>query len=1384
MAREGGESLGPLVAVALIAAIAGSVTFVLGPLRSQRPSEQGEFSSSGSADATVQARLWQDPITAIQTHWNGMVEDWADRTVRFSPLATPPKTISSVANELAKDDGRQLRLFVLVSGSPYAEDIEQRRRQRYAIVSALTANNFKPVDSDRIRYFLAPAFREDSRDGEAALTVRDFFPIGYEHYDDALEVAREFDDPNDGDSGGFPQVREDRPPWKSVVVFWLNAEDFADYPLHQVPALMAAFSKNAASVEAARDDPVTVLLGPWSSDALHRMWETVADHEGTTIAENFLATINGYPNNAEGLLVSQEIQSGEPSDRNRPPPAASDGIDTFRFDLIEEVVAEVDWYLDFGLSPDASRVLNECLSSDPGPGVGALERCLVEEPFASIDDSDPDWMETVATRWGPLLVTHEAVHGPHMASLMFDAHIYLDDGLPQEIDYDDLLTCLVGSNGVEGISSCLNRYVEVNDSDSEWFDWVANTWFEKHPEVNFLEDNQSSADQALISPIDFQRDRLHIISTRSTVPLDWLFRNISYSDKQDATDTTVEDRVGTALGVKLFRSVVAKDDLLLDRVLTELDARGLCESKKLTVAIVSEQDTAYGRLLDDVMEARAREFVPDDLMNQAVKFNNRASETMGDLEEFQSPFEEFQSPFEESQSQFEKSLSQFEKSLSQFKEFQRQLKEFQPQLLVSAPQFLVSLQQLEESRSRFKESQSQLKKSLSQLKEFQPQLKESQSQLARLTTDVSEEQFDGASDIELRIADLREAIWFSVRSMTLLIRAGDQLDAPVLPCAEALEFREFGYLRGVDGELPPRTQSGGGRPTAGNESSASPSSAAWRTLMPGAPLEQAVGPSQLDYIRRLADMIGDSIRNDNDTARGSSDGYVAIGILGSDVYDKLLILQALRDRLPNAVFFTTDLDARLTDPDSYRWTRNLLVSSSYGLSDEVNATGFRDSYQTALYRATSRLLDGEDWNGQWAADPKLFEIGRAGAVDLVNWRENLSSRSFWVALLLLLLPLLALGILATAQTRKIDKKRSAHRYGAWNRVQFYSFVPLALLAALLVFWRGAEPILIDQGISSIPTLILQITTILFAISIVDIALGRTRQGHRDIGSEYGLNAPAQPSWQIKNSLKRIWERRIESRPVGTSVQDAWNDYFRVEHWKSRPVRILIPLTIWTALVVLVLFEPGPLLTNGFYWIASSVRILTVVAVLATVFFCTDTLRIGQLLIRDLARNDLIGWSSEKFPSMSDGLDDYVKRRWRTMDLTVRVTQILAPVVIFPFILTALLVVARNPMFEGWIWTWPLLLFYLGISVWILIRALAFQFEAAGARDTILGDLRRHGHQLASDKLQSDRLELVVNEISRLREGAFVPWTRNPILQSIALPSGGFGLLTLLNAFLS
>lgn len=211
-----------------------------------------------------------------------------------------------------------------------------------------------------------------------------------------------------------------------------------------------------------------------------------------------------------------------------------------------------------------------------------------------------------------------------------------------------------------------------------------------------------------------------------------------------------------------------------------------------------------------------------------------------------------------------------------------------------------------------------------------------------------------------------------------------------------LNVLRYSYLRGLDGQVPGEKQ---GKSSSKNERDNGESKKEHPLDVQF--LERPVGPSQLDYTRRLADRIA---RETSETTK-----VRAVGILGSDAYDALLILQALRDRFPTATFFVTDLDARLAYPEEYRWTRNLVIASHFGMELHKNLQHdippFRSGYQTSAflaalqavghvqaldvcsppetekkpcgYRAnlTDKMFDATEL-------PRLYEVGRHGAVDL------------------------------------------------------------------------------------------------------------------------------------------------------------------------------------------------------------------------------------------------------------------------------------------------------------------------------------------------------------------------------------------------------------------
>jgi hypothetical protein len=195
----------------------------------------------------------------------------------------------------------------------------------------------------------------------------------------------------------------------------------------------------------------------------------------------------------------------------------------------------------------------------------------------------------------------------------------------------------------------------------------------------------------------------------------------------------------------------------------------------------------------------------------------------------------------------------------------------------------------------------------------------------------------------------------------------------------------FQYLRGLDGKLPGDRD---GENSKKSSSNADPSTNYSQTVT-----DRPDGLNQADYLRRLATQL-----EDLNQAEAKNGGIRAVGVLGSDIYDKLEILAALRSVLPRAQFFTNFLDARFSHPDELASTKNLIVVSTFGLTlhpDVQNGTPpFRDSSQAGLYLAVRRALDPGKHFLQTPKNftPRIFEIGRTGPVDLSRESEALHPR--------------------------------------------------------------------------------------------------------------------------------------------------------------------------------------------------------------------------------------------------------------------------------------------------------------------------------------------------------------------------------------------------------
>ncbi|NIP72735.1 MAG: hypothetical protein GWO16_06720 [Gammaproteobacteria bacterium] len=318
-------------------------------------------------------------------------------------------------------------------------------------------------------------------------------------------------------------------------------------------------------------------------------------------------------------------------------------------------------------------------------------------------------------------------------------------------------------------------------------------------------------------------------------------------------------------------------------------------------------------------------------------------------------------------------------------------------------------------------------------------------------------------------------------------------------------------------------------------------------------VRRPVGTGQFDYLRRLAAHIG---AEDRELRLGTGRGVRAVAILGSDVYDKLLILRALRHQLPGAVWLTTDLDAHLLHPAEFKWTRNLVVASTFGLrlnkDIQKSTPPFRDSYQTSVYLATRLAVDGAALSGtsragapndadfgKWALaqdafyqriPPQLFEVGRHGAVPLRQAKPNgeninhVIPASFALPIAVGVFLVAGLGVVAVHQMRP-----TSGRHVAALGLLLLSLIILTVIASYPE--DEAEPLSWTAGVSVWPTEYIRLVAVFLTFSFIWSVVNRLRSNWHSLKGRYfgSCAGESEPDGGVPRPAEEVTLRQLMQR---------------------------------------------------------------------------------------------------------------------------------------------------------------------------------------------------------------------------------------------------------------
>ncbi len=640
-----------------------------------------------------------------------------------------------------------------------------------------------------------------------------------------------------------------------------------------------------------------------------------------------------------------------------------------------------------------------------------------------------------------------------------------------------------------------------------------------------------------------------------------------------------------------------------------------------------------------------------------------------------------------------------------------------------------------------------------------------------------------------------------------------------------LNVFRYSYLSGLDGEVA-------GDDSLKAERGEKPkANVTAKDALAGGLQERPEGTSQLDYVRALTARIQDE-----------GEGAKAIGILGTDPYDAVLILKALRPAFPYAVFFTVDLDARHLHASEYKWTRNMVVASPFGLqldgSLQRDVPPFRSSFQAATYFAVLRAvnhvacraagdrqtsaapcpagyhmaLTPEDRIYDAAEHPRIFEVGREGAVDLSvvdvegvrtihplradlehtdnqgQLKQGISPSSTTMT------ALVAIGLFVGTVLAWTNQRLWLRVSRSWRSL---AVVGLLLLAGTAVFWAmdggtvlmarhdEGEPFSWTAGVSIWPGEWLRLLVVMLCLLFLVKGSRDLTKNSDHLTEDFLFRIDQGP--RSRFTLRTFWTnvQRVyhpTATRAATTVDQAWSWYLDAAGPLQRTARVLVLFLLYGAIMLSldhwVVDEEMIQPCRG--WLSCRVDVIMTLASMSLVVLLNLAVFDEVMLCRRW-----VGWVTASSGGWSEqvqqeylreyGLSQSHKAEFEKLkylagiDLISRRTEAVNRLIRYPFIALLIMIAARNDYFD--IWNYPLLLLLAWALnvVLALSGALLLYHSADRAKQAVLAGLSKQMIQalgLGKDhEIRAKQVQYIIGEVEANQKGAFVPFYQQPVVES-------------------
>jgi hypothetical protein len=359
-----------------------------------------------------------------------------------------------------------------------------------------------------------------------------------------------------------------------------------------------------------------------------------------------------------------------------------------------------------------------------------------------------------------------------------------------------------------------------------------------------------------------------------------------------------------------------------------------------------------------------------------------------------------------------------------------------------------------------------------------------------------------------------------------------------------------------------------------------------------------------------------------------------------------------------------------------------------------------------------------------------------------------------------------------------------------------------VMAAPVGSWltRGGQPIMLLEGISLWPTILLRLATLLLCLWLLLYSLDALAENMKQIEDELHLKEMRKDLEKDQAALLQAggpftWLARGFGYRLpdiaGDDVLSFWRKYFYLGRLGARTVRVIAGLlaicVLWCILVLIFGNPRAPTRGDLSPVIYSAVTVPLFLANLALVFFVADATWLCWRLTREI-RTPTIVWPNRTLQEFSKryGLPKEVLGDCIDLIFVAKRSKCINTLLYGPFLIIALIVISHSPVLANYGRSIPDV---ITMAVAVLIITACGVALRLSAETTRAEARRRLTERLIIAKGQSNgaqpasQMELLLRRIEELREGAFSPFSQQPLVRAMLLPLGSFGGTALLGYLL-